>query len=338
MKDAGDPGGCQHPAGASVIAVAGPAPPRGEGRPDPVSGFFSRLSPASRPTMVDSLRWFARALHRDDPHEVPWESLRQEHTRALRERLAEERAPATANKMLVALRGVLKECWRLELMGVEDYQRAVDFPPVRGRSLPRGRLLTRCEINALFNACAGGAGPARARDAAILALGYGAGLAVSEITALDVEDYDPRAGALLVRARGVRERVVYLVDGTRDAFDVWLHARGPDPGALFWPGSKGGHLLPDRRMTRAAMNQMLRRRAAEAGVGSVTPHDLRRSFICGLLDQGMDLAQVQRLAGHATPQTTARYARHDTDRGGPRDALPVPYHRHRPLVSSTEKD
>ena len=337
MRDAGDPHGCQRPAGAIVIADAGPAPPGDEGRPDPVSGFLSRLSPASRPTMVDALRWFARALHGDDLHAVAWESLRQEHTRALRERLAEERAPATANKMLVALRGVLKECWRLDLMGAEDYQRAVDFPPVRGRSLPRGRLLTRCEINALFNACAGGAGPARARDAAILALGYGAGLAVSEITALDVEDYDPRGGALLVRSRGVRQRVVYVAGGTRDALDVWLQARGTDPGAIFWPGSKGGRLVPGRRMTRAAIHQMLRRRAAEAGVGPVTPHDLRRSFICGLLDQGMDLAQVQRLAGHATPQTTARYARRDADCGcGPRDALPVPYHRPRPL--GTGKD
>lgn len=332
MKDAGDPQGCQPPAGASAVAIAGPAPPRGEGCPDPVSNFFSRLSPASRPTMVDALRWFARALHSEDPHAVAWESLRQEHTRALRARLVEQRAPATAKKMLAALRGVLKECWRLELMGAEDYQRAVDLPAVRGRSLPRGRVLTRCEINALFNACAAGAGPARARDAAILALGYGAGLAVSELTALDVEDYDPRTGALLVRTRGERQRLVYVTDGTRDALDVWLQARGTDAGAIFWPGSKGGRLVPARRMTRAAINQMLRRRAAEAGVGPVTPHDLRRSFICGLLEQGMDLAQVQRLAGHATPATTARYARRDPNPSGvARDAVPVPYHRPHPL-------
>ncbi len=337
MRDAGDPQGCQRPAGATVFADAGPGPPSREGRPAPVISFFSRLSPASRPTMVDALRWFARALHGDDPHAVAWESLRQEHTRALRERLAEERAPATANKMLAALRGVLKECWRLDLMSAEDYQRAVDFPAVRGRSLPRGRLLTRCEINALFNACAAGPGPVRARDAAILALGYGAGLAVSEITALDRDDYDPRTGVLLVRTRGARQRVVYVADGTRDALDVWLQARGGDPGAIFWPGSKGGRLLPGRRMTRAAINQMLRRRAAEAGVGTITPQDLRHSFICGLLDQGVDLAQVQRLAGHATPQTTARYARRDPDRAsGPRDALPVPYHRPRPLDGGSD--
>jgi site-specific recombinase XerD len=328
MKGAGDPSGCQRPASESAICGARLIVPRGGDPPDPVAGFLDRLGPASRPTMTDALRWFARALQRDNPHAVAWATLRQEHTLALRERLAEERAPATANKMLVALRGVLKECWRLDLMSAEDYQRAVDFSPVRGRSAPRGRLLSRCEINALFNACAAGAGPASARDAAILALGYGAGLRVSEITTLDVEDYEPRTGALLVRGRGLRERVVYAADGTKDALDVWLQTRGPAAGSIFWSGTKGGRLLAGRRMTRAAINQMLGRRAAEAGVGAVAPHDLRQSFISGLLDQGLDLARVQRLAGHANPQTTARYARRKaTHQRQSCDALPVPYHR-----------
>ncbi len=328
MKSAGDPRGCQRSVtpsaahGATLVARHGGDPP------DPVAAFLDRFGPASRPTMADALRWFARALRCDAPHAVAWAALRQEHTLALRERLAEERAPATANKMLVALRGVLKECWRLELMSAEDYQRALDFPPVRGRSTRRGRLLSRCEINALFNACAAGAGRASARDAAILALGYGAGLGVSEITALDFEDYDPRSGALLVRGRRLRERIVYAAGGTQDALDVWLLARGTDPGPLFWSGAKGGRLLAGRRMTRAAIHQMLGRRAAEAGVTAVAPHDLRRSFISGLLEQGLDLALVQRLAGHVNPQTTARYARRPpVAPRRPPETLAVPYHR-----------
>jgi len=328
MKDAGGPRGCQRSVTASSVPGVSRVEAQGVDAPDPVADFLDRLSPGSRPTMADALRWFARALQCDDPHAVAWAALRQEHTLALRERLAEERAPATANKMLVALRGVLKECWRHGLMSAEDYQRAVDFSPVRGRSVPQGRLLSRCEINALFNACAAGAGPARARDAAILALGYGAGLRVSEITALDIEDYDPRSGVLLVRGRGPRERVVHAADGTKDALDAWLQVRGPDAGPIFWPGSKGGRLLAGRRMTRAAINQMLGRRAAEAGVGTVAPHDLRRSFICDLLEQGLDLALVQRLAGHANPQTTARYApRKSLAQQRRNDALPVPFHR-----------
>jgi integrase len=54
---------------------------------------------------------------------------------------------------------------------------------------------------------------------------------------------------------------------------------------------------------------LLRRRAQQARVPSFTPHDLRRSFISDLLESGADMVTVQKLAGHANVQTTARYDR-----------------------------
>src|SRR5690242_17195204 len=83
--------------------------------------------------------------------------LRYEHTAAMRAILAGRGlAPATANRHLAALRGVLRECWRLGYVGVEDYQRAVDVQPIRGSRLPRGRSLEAGELARLFDACAGG--------------------------------------------------------------------------------------------------------------------------------------------------------------------------------------
>ena len=53
----------------------------------------------------------------------------------------------------------------------------------------------------------------------------------------------------------------------------------------------------------------LKRRSEEAGIASCSPYDLRRTFVSDLLEAGADIAIVQRLAGHASPLTTARYDR-----------------------------
>ena len=54
---------------------------------------------------------------------------------------------------------------------------------------------------------------------------------------------------------------------------------------------------------------MLNKRAKMAGVPDISPHDMRCTFISNLLDAGADLSIAQKLAGHSSPTTTARYDR-----------------------------
>jgi site-specific recombinase XerD len=250
------------------------------------------------------------AMFGQTPESLPWAGLRYQHTQAIRAKLAESRAPAGVNKILAAIRGVLREAWRLGLMDAETYERAADIKSVRGEQLPRGRALGKRELQKLFVASAKDETAAGRRDAALVAVLYGGGLRRSEVVALDVTDYQPETAELRIRhGKGQKGRVCYATNGAKLALDAWLTARGSEPGPLFWPADGRGRPLVNRRMTDQAVLMLLRRRAAQARVPSFTPHDLRRTFVGDLLEAGADMVTVQKLAGHSNIQTTARYGR-----------------------------
>jgi integrase len=240
---------------------------------------------------------------------IDWSAVRYQHSQAVRARLAETYAPATTNKALSALRGVLREAWRLGLMTAEEYHRAADLEAVRGETLPRGRALGAGELAALMSVCSMDPRPAGARDAALLALLYGGGLRRSEAVALDLDDYEGETGQLTIRAgKGRKDRVGWVTNGAALAVGDWLAVRGDEPGPLFTAIGKGGRLSQDR-LSGQAIHVMLRKRAKQAVVVHLSPHDMRRTFISDLLDRGADLAVVAQMAGHASVTTTVRYDR-----------------------------
>src|SRR5207237_2918656 len=150
---------------------------------------------SARRTMLAALNAMGNLLSDDRcaAWSLAWDKLRYRHTTAVHALLADGRyAPSTANRHLAALRGVLKECWRLGYVSAEDFQRAADLEPVRGSRLPRGRAPAAGEVRALFAACEDDdrKGPAMAaRDAAILALLYGSGLRRAEPVGPEGADY-----------------------------------------------------------------------------------------------------------------------------------------------------
>jgi len=277
----------------------------------PALVYLASLSPTGRRSSQGRLRQVANLLGHDDFNTVPWHRLRYQHVAAIRSRLQElGKAPATINATLYALRGVTRAAFNLELIGADDYQRIRAVKPVRGRRLPAGRALSPGELKALLDDCMADHGPAGVRDAAVIGLLYGAGLRRAEIVMLEEANYAPDSGELRVMGKGNKERLVYVDGGAAEALKDWLLVRGEDPGPLFVPINKGG-VLRMQQLTDQAVYNMLRKRAGQAAVDPVSPHDLRRSFISDLLDAGADISTASQLAGHASVQTTARYDRRD---------------------------
>ena len=151
------------------------------------------------------------------------------------------------------------------------------------------------------------------RDRAALALMARAGLRRAELVGLDLEDFRDglASGTLIVRGKGSKERLVPLTNGVLDAVQDWIRVRGKEPGALLLPVRRGGSIAWGGRLTTSAVWKRLREIARSAGIGDVSPHDLRRTACTALLDAGVDLGTAGKMLGHASVETTKRYDRRD---------------------------
>jgi len=275
----------------------------------PCHVYLARLNPVSRRSMKDALDTIARLTMPSAMAETfPWHLLRYQHVAAIGVRLVDHYpSPASINKALSALRGVLKEAFHLGLMTGEDYARASNIKSVKGSRLPKGRALSDEELSALFAACASDA-PIHVRDSALLGILLGTGLRRSETVGLDVSHYDARSGSLRVMGKGNKERLCYVTNEARAYLERWLTLRGGVAGPLFLPVGKGGTITM-RRLTDQAVLLVVHRLAERARVEGFSPHDARRTFISNAIDASKDLVAVKELAGHANIQTTARYDR-----------------------------
>jgi site-specific recombinase XerD len=264
----------------------------------PAAVYLARLSPKSRRVMRYALETLAKVVSGGllNAWTLDWAQLRYAHAAALRTHLAERYSPATSNVMLAALKGVLREAWRLGHIEAEVFHRTVDVATVRSHTLPRGRALLPGELRALFGVCAEDPTPAGVRDAALLTVLYGLGVRRSEVVALDLADWDAAGRILKVRrGKGRKDRLTHLPDGGVAPLLAWLELRGAAPGPLFVPVQKNGVLVM-RGMTDQAILYILRKRATQGNVAPFTPHDMRRTFISDLLDAGADISTVQNLA------------------------------------------
>jgi integrase/recombinase XerD len=137
---------------------------------------------------------------------------------------------------------------------------------------------------------------------AILMTAYAAGLRISEVVALRVDDIDSKRMIIRVRqAKGQRDRNVMLSPRLLALLrEYWKVARPTD---WLFPGD-----VPGRPITDGAVNHICSQAARAAGLGKhVTVHTLRHSFATHLLEAGTDIRTIQVLLGHRNLKTTAIY-------------------------------
>lgn len=283
----------------------------------PAAIYLAGLSsPISRQTQMQALTVLARLLtnaQHVDPLTLEWWRLRYPHVAALRALLIERYAPSTVNRLLSTLRGVLREAYLLHQIDGDEYQRIIAVRGVRGDRLPAGRELSDDEIARLIDACKCDRSPAGARDLALIAVLYAGGLRRAEAGDLCAADLDLRNGQIIIqRGKGNKQRAVYLAGGALAALRAWCKRRGHFSGVVFVPVRKNG-AIGSGKLSATSIYNALMKRAHQAGIDDLTPHDLRRTHVSRLLAAGADISTVSRIVGHADPRTTARYDRRPMD-------------------------
>jgi integrase/recombinase XerD len=182
--------------------------------------------------------------------------------------------------------------------------------PRRGRVLPE--TLSVRDIEALLSAPDIEQSLAW-RDRALLELGYGAGLRVSELSGLGLTDLLLSENLVRVFGKGAKERLVPIGRSVIGAVSVYLHTVRPELDR----GKSAGRLLLNARgepLSRVGAWGVVKRAAEHAGIRKrVTPHTLRHSFATHLLEGGADLRAVQEMLGHADLSTTQIYTHVDRE-------------------------
>ena len=298
-----------------VITPGSAAPPGA----DPYTTYIARLgSKHSRRGLSGCLDNIARMIVKDAtgteprPGEIsgagcPWWLLRYQHTTRIRVLLEEHDPPysaSTINRYLAALRGVLMECWDLELMTGDDYTRAVKVRDIKFHRESAGRIIRDDEMTAMLGVCSED-GRIGIRDAALLATLRCTGIRGEEASTALIERYDGRERSLRVLGKGNKERTVYLHPAGAAYLERWLALLGDQRGPMFRAVDK--HHNISGVMSPGAIRRRVEVRYQQAGLRKLTAHDFRKTFLSEFLDSSGDPMQARRLAGHSSVATTQLY-------------------------------
>lgn len=203
---------------------------------------------------------------------------------------------------LITIRGFYKYLIsekHLSINPVKD----VDIPKI-GQALPK--IMSVAEVETLLDT-GDLTKPRELRNVAMMEIMYGAGLRVSELIFLKLQDVNLDAGVLRVMGKGSKERIVPIGAKAKSITQEWIDTGRP----LVLKNIPSQYLFVARAgkpMTRQAFWKIIKKNAGLAGISkNITPHTLRHSFATHLLEGGADLRSVQTMLGHSDISTTQIY-------------------------------
>jgi site-specific recombinase XerD len=189
----------------------------------------------------------------------------------------------------------LKFLYRVTLNRPEEVDRITG--PKRAKTLPD--VLTIEDVQAIFKTVRS------IKYCAILATAYGAGLRISEVCSLQIEDIDSKRMLIHIRSgKGKKDRFVQLSPRLLSLLREYFRLVRPAGPYLFEGQKPGSHL------STTAVSVVMKKIVRELGLPqNVSMHTLRHSFATHLLETGHDLSLIQKVLGHASLLTTAHYAK-----------------------------
>ncbi|HEX8861439.1 MAG TPA: site-specific integrase [Actinomycetes bacterium] len=250
-----------------------------------------------------------------DASTFDWSTVTYRETAMVKATLGQRYKWTHANNSLSALKGVLRTTWSLGLMSTDAFHRAIAVQSYKGSVLPAGRHISEDEFQALFAALSKDESIRGKRDLALFCVARSCGARCEELTNLTLADLDMRSLTIRIDGKGRKERESVLAPWCRSPLEHYLKVRGTLEGSLFSVLRRNGKVAnPPARITLSGMQLILEKRIAEHSLQPFTWHDLRRSLVSDLLDDGADLRAVMLQVGHANPKTTLRYDRREEKR------------------------
>lgn len=256
------------------------------------------------------------------PSDIELEHIDAPLVLAFLEHLQEVRgnSPTTRNARLAAIRSFMRFVEHREPSALEQIRRVLAIPTQR-TDVRLILHLNRQEMEAVLNA----PDPsirAGVRDRAMLHVGFTAGLRVSELVGLRLDDvtFESRYVNIHVLGKGRKERTLKLWKTVANSIRAWLAIRGEAAAHELFLNARG------EPMTRSGFAYVLRKHVAIAAENCpslkgkrVSPHVLRHTCAMNVLRATGDIRKVALWLGHSSTQTTDAYTR--ADPGEALDAL-----------------